>query len=225
MRGTWSLVGRREELALLGQAAREGTGGGSVVAGAAGVGKTRLVSAALSSLAQDGWATEWTTASDELSAVPLGAFAHLVSLDAVASSGSSLDVGGFAGAIQALRANAGGRRLCVGVDDAHLLDPASIGLLQLVARHGIGYVMATVRADESGAERLAWLWKDGGERVELQALSRTECEQLVVELVGGPVDAATMAELWARTGHHRGRRGCVRRRGGAALRARTLAKR
>ncbi|HYZ97532.1 MAG TPA: AAA family ATPase, partial [Acidimicrobiales bacterium] len=148
MRRTWSLVGRAEELALLGRAAQEGNAGGCVVAGEAGVGKTRLVSEARAAAASAGWATEWTAGSEELSSVPLGAFAHLVAVDPGRSAGWSLDAGGFAGALEALRGAAGGRRLWVGVDDAHLLDPASIGLLQLVARQGFGFVVVTVRSRE-----------------------------------------------------------------------------
>src|SRR6266704_1494136 len=60
--GAWPLVGRREELAFVSDLLRRGVGG-IVLAGAAGVGKTRLAREILEAAEAKGFATAWATAT------------------------------------------------------------------------------------------------------------------------------------------------------------------
>jgi AAA ATPase domain len=78
---TWPLTGRAEELSLISGLTRRRDGpAGVVVAGAAGVGKTRLAREALAAAQQRGALTRWAVASAR--ALPLGAFAATLGLSA-----------------------------------------------------------------------------------------------------------------------------------------------
>ncbi|MER3452906.1 MAG: LuxR family transcriptional regulator, partial [Acidimicrobiia bacterium] len=111
----WPLVGRAAERELLlgNVAARRGT----VVVGAVGVGKTRLVHDVARAL-HPHCAVEAVAATHAGSSVPLGAFAHL----------DDGNAHGFVTPIGALRhgllRRAADRPLVLVVDDAHALDVA-----------------------------------------------------------------------------------------------------
>src|SRR4051812_49973222 len=70
----WPLVGRDEELALAREALADGSAGGVVIAGAAGVGKTRLAA----ELAASAGVVEWGRATRSAAAIPPGAVAALL---------------------------------------------------------------------------------------------------------------------------------------------------
>jgi AAA domain len=72
---SWPLVGRDAELAVSARALRDR--GGAVVAGAAGVGKTRLLREAETRARREGAQVERIAASRAAASVLLGAFAHL----------------------------------------------------------------------------------------------------------------------------------------------------
>src|SRR4051812_42616983 len=74
----WPLVGRAEELELVAAALVGGDAGGLLIAGAGGVGKTRLAQAGLAAARAGGRHTEWTTASAALGSIPFGAMAYLL---------------------------------------------------------------------------------------------------------------------------------------------------
>lgn len=93
----WPLVGRGEELDAAVEAVRAGPG--VVLAGVAGVGKTRLGREVVGRVAGRGWAWCWATATAAARPIPFGAFAHLLpaSLPAGGESGE-LVAGGWGGA-------------------------------------------------------------------------------------------------------------------------------
>jgi len=192
------LVGRREELALFDQALVSPGTFGVVLAGAAGVGKTRLAREALGAAEATGWVARWAVATRSAASIPFGAFAHL--LPAAAVSGESrfeMLRGAAAGVMQ----EAGGCRLAVGVDDAHLLDDASAALVHQLAATGGAFVVVTVRTGAPPPDPVVALWKDGlAERVEVQALGRTEVDELVTTRLGAQVDGTTLRDLWQLTG-------------------------
>ena len=119
MGSAWALTGRTEELrrivdALTGQRPYAGV----VVAGDAGVGKSRLAREALARLSRR-YVVHWVVATASARPLPLGVFADRID-DVVAEPMLLVrDV------IESLTANAGGGSVIVGVDDAHLLDDLS----------------------------------------------------------------------------------------------------
>lgn len=75
---TWPLVGRREELALVAKALGAAGVSGVVLAGAAGVGKTRLAREALTAAEAKGWVVRWAVATEAAASIPFGALAPLL---------------------------------------------------------------------------------------------------------------------------------------------------
>jgi DNA-binding NarL/FixJ family response regulator len=193
----WPLTGRDEELAAI-QGVIGGTEvSGVVIAGAAGVGKTRLAREVLAWARAQGLATRWAVATQAASTIPFGALAQLPpDPDEHALDQTQL----LRQAAAALQEGAGARRLVLGVDDAHLLDGASAALIHQLAAASVAFVVATVRSGERVLDAILGLWKDGlVERLELQALSRGEVEELINVVLGGQVDGLTLHRLWTAT--------------------------
>lgn len=81
MAGDWRLIGRAEELRFINDLyRRRDQRVGVVVAGGAGVGKTRLAREALAAAKQRGALTRWAAATASAQDLPLGAFAATLSV-------------------------------------------------------------------------------------------------------------------------------------------------
>src|SRR5262245_25782989 len=74
----WPLVGRVEELEVVAGALADSDAAGLVLAGPAGVGKTRLAGEVVTRAAAAGRSTAWVQATTSAGAIPFGAFAHLL---------------------------------------------------------------------------------------------------------------------------------------------------
>ncbi len=193
MVANWPLIGRREELSIIDRALGEGQFRGLLLAGTPGVGKTRLAREALAAAEAQGCFTGWAAASRAVAAIPFGAMAHL--LPAAGDGSSHLQVLQQAG--EWLASQAGGRRVVLGIDDAHLLDDASASLVFHLVVTGVAFVVATVRTGEPAPEPVTALWKDSAaERLEVQALARAEVGELIEAALGAPVDGLTKEQLW-----------------------------
>lgn len=211
VRGFWPLVGRVEELQRVDRVLRgAGDPGGVVLAGATGVGKTRLAREAGGAAARRGSVVRWATATAAAGQVPLGAFTVLGVPGASGGAGvdgargisvmGGEDPAGLAGRIlDALTAQeGGGRAVVLGVDDAHLLDEMSALLLYQVVSRQQARVILTVRNGEPAPEPVTALWKEGYlERLELLALNEAETAALLEAGLGGCVDSATAHRMWA----------------------------
>ncbi len=195
---TWPLVGRREELALVGKTLAAPGASGVVLAGAAGVGKTRLAREALTAAEAQGWVVRWAVATEAAASIPFGALAPL--LPAVDEAGEDrLEL--YRRAAADLVQGAGGGPLALGVDDAHLLDAASAALVHQLALRAEGFVVVTIRTGAPATpDPVVALWKDGlAERLEVQPLDRDEADALVACGLRGQVDGTTLDGLWRLT--------------------------
>src|SRR5918995_3526802 len=193
---TWPLVGRGDEVAFAWDAL--GRRGAVVLAGSAGVGKTRLAQEVLAAAEAAGAPTSWVAATRSAGTVPLGAFAHLVPPEvAVVREGQDGRAATLDAVVRALRHHARSGPMVVGVDDAHLLDDASATLVHLLVNGGTARVVATVRSGEPTPDPVVALWKDElALRIEVQPLSGAEVAQLLAETLGGTVDGATARRLF-----------------------------
>ena len=193
MGADWPLIGRREELLTIECTLGDGQFRGAVLAGAPGVGKTRLAREALAAAGAQGCFTGWAAASRAVAAIPFGAMAHL--LPVAGDNSANLRMLQQAGEWLASRAE--GRRVVLGVDDAHMLDDASAALVFHLSVTGVAFVVATLRTGESAPGPVTAMWKDGlAERVEIQALARDDVGELIAAALGAPVDGLTRERLW-----------------------------
>jgi DNA-binding CsgD family transcriptional regulator len=191
----WPLTGRAEELRSISDVfdAREGPAG-VVLAGAAGVGKTRLAREALRAAELRGALVRWVAATASAQALPLGAFAAI--LDENCSEPMRVVHRG----ISALVADAGAAPMVIGVDDAHLLDEFSAFFVHQLALRRTAVLVLTLRTGEPVPDSVTALWKDGHlRRLDLQPLSVEETAAMVESVLGGPVDSTTARRLWAIT--------------------------
>ena len=191
----WPLTGRADELSRISELTRHRDGPmGIVLAGAAGVGKTRLAREALAVSEQRGALIRWAVATASARALPLGAFA--TTLRMLGPDPARL----VDQASQALLAGARRAGVVIGVDNAHLLDELSAVLIHQLVVHRAASVVLTMRTGETAPDAVTALWKDGHlPRLELQSLSQSVTAALVEARLGGPVENATARRLWTIT--------------------------
>src|SRR6185312_15617308 len=144
---TWPLIGRDNELRLIADAIR---GGGAVLAGPAGVGKTRLLREALTGAR--GRHCRLVIGTESAREVPLGAFAEF------AKHLDSEPLGQAQAVVAAVAAP--GSDVVLGVDDAHLLDDLSALVVHQIARSNRVAVLITLREGMPAPDAVTGLWKD-----------------------------------------------------------------
>ncbi|MCV7423620.1 helix-turn-helix transcriptional regulator [Mycobacterium yunnanensis] len=168
---------------------------GVVVAGPAGVGKSRIVREALAVAAARGCATRWAVGTSSARSVPLGAFAEW------AQPGVAQPVQLVRGVIESLAGvpaqNSG---MVLGVDDVHLLDELSTFVVHQLVRRNAGKVVLTVRDGEPIPLGVQEIWRDAEfERLELEPLTREETSALLSTTLGGPLNPDVAERLWRLT--------------------------
>src|SRR5215213_4687188 len=194
----WPLTGRDAELRLVRDALSQSWVRGVVVAGRAGVGKTRLVAEAARVAEAQGCAVEWVRATRSAQAIPLGAFAPLLP---PSSSARSDGVELLSRARHALAERAAGRRLVLCVDDGQLLDDASAALVHQLVAPGEAFALVSVRRAEPVPDALRALWKDElCLLVELPELAHDDVRVLLEAALGGSIDGTSADALWQHTG-------------------------
>jgi DNA-binding CsgD family transcriptional regulator len=189
----WPLVGRRSELEALSAALADTHAGGVVLAGEAGIGKTRLAREALARAEAAGWEVEWLAATRAAASIPFGAVSHLLPPGEHLGD-DRLDT--LRRTAELLAERSRGRPLVLGVDDAHLLDDASAALVHQLVVRGLAVVVATVRTGEPVPDPVIALWKDGlARRLDLSALPPSATAELLERSLGGAVDGVTRKEV------------------------------
>jgi DNA-binding CsgD family transcriptional regulator len=196
----WPLFGRSGELERVSALLHDGDQAGVVLAGSAGVGKTRLACECLTMARTMSYAVTRITATASAAGMPLGAFGPLLPAPCRADA-SPTGISALLGHVR--RAIAGGSlggRLALLVDDAHLLDDESAVLVHQLATTRAAVVIATMRSGTAAPDPLVALWKDETlARIDLEPLAPPVIEDLLVAVLGGPVDGATRHFLAART--------------------------
>jgi DNA-binding CsgD family transcriptional regulator len=181
----WPLTGRDEELgALVPALSANATSAGVLLAGAAGVGKSRLAHEAIRLAVPKGSSTRWATATASARTIPLGVFADVV------PSAPGMDSGLVYQVSAALTAGRQGGRVVIAVDDAHLLDDMSAAVVHQLAVAHAARLVITVRSGESAPDAVTALWKDGHlTRVEVAPLSAGDTAALMEAVLGGPLES------------------------------------
>ncbi|GAA2418304.1 LuxR family transcriptional regulator [Actinomadura vinacea] len=179
----------------MGSLLSERTVQGVVVAGDAGVGKTRLVKEALDRLEPAAFTVVRACGTVADAGIPFGAFGHVLPVEGVATA----IVNPLRWASEALRSLAAAP-LLVTVDDAHLLDPTSAALVHHLVLHREARVVATVRTGAAVPDPVTALWKDDlARRLDLVPLTMAESQAVVEAALDGQLGAATARRLYHST--------------------------
>ncbi|MEU7398797.1 helix-turn-helix transcriptional regulator [Streptomyces albogriseolus] len=177
----WVLAGRESELGAAGAALRQG--GGVLLTGGSGVGRTRLLAAVLEEAAAAG-----------RTVVTVGG------VGGRRGSGGVRAFGSVAECLRWLRQSGGGQRVVLGCDDAHLLDEADAHRVYRTAAAGQLAVAATVRQDARHPVGVDRLWVEQlVERVEVAPFDRTATAAVLRARLGGRLDAGSLERLWSAT--------------------------
>ena len=186
------MVGRQAELDLVVAALASGAVG-VVLAGPAGVGKTRLAREVVQRLGDDSWETESLRGSDASSAVPFGALLPLLPHHVDPGIGAET----YRRIFEAVSDRARNGKLVIFLDDVHLVDPASAMLAQDLARRTQTRSILTVRSGVPAHDVIESLWTDGTFlRVDLQNLSERESSSMIETMLGGAVASSVAQAIW-----------------------------
>jgi DNA-binding CsgD family transcriptional regulator/DNA polymerase III delta prime subunit len=197
----WPLAGRRDELREMVRLFDTG-GHGLILAGPAGVGKTRLALELLGRVEANGSCTVRVIGTRAASGIPLGAFASVLPPPS-RGHGAGVDDRAYHLGLcaQHLVAAAAGSKLAILVDDAHLLDDASATLVHQLATYAKAFVVITVRSDEPCSDPILALWKDDTlRRMEVGILSYPEMEEVLHAALGPSIDRGAVHRLATASG-------------------------
>ncbi len=200
MVGEWPLVGRGEVIADLDAVLAAPDSRGLVLAGEAGVGKTRLAAELAGARRRAGLRVLRADATSSSAGLPLGALAPWLAGLSDDDRDGYLDRGTLLRrCADALLTSPDDRPLLMFVDDAHLLDDVSATLVhQLVATRAAA-VLLTVRAGHPAPEPVTALWKNQlVPRHEVAGLDPEAIERLLTAALGAPVDRAAARDLSGR---------------------------
>jgi DNA-binding CsgD family transcriptional regulator len=195
-----ALTGRDAELAEL----RRALGGvgkyaGVVIAGAAGVGKTRLARELIGRAAASGMQTNWIVGTASARPIPLGAFTTTLSAEAMAAVAAPAP--SVRRVIDSLVGQGPKGRFLIGIDDAHLLDGFSAHVVHHLAQTREARLVVTLRTGSGAPDAVTALWKDGLlARLDLDPLSEDATRLMVESVLGGPIDARSAKRFWKLTG-------------------------
>ncbi|MGN9811266.1 LuxR C-terminal-related transcriptional regulator [Micromonospora sp. BQ11] len=171
---------------------------GAVLVGPAGVGRTALARVTVADLPSRLFAEVWTTATEASREVPFGAWGHLLT-----GGHAALHPALVHSAVRAALADRCGpaRTPVLVVDDAHLLDGPSAGVLLALVQSRVARVLVTVRAGRTAPDAVVALWKDAGlPRLVVPPLTANAVGTLAERRLAGPVSPSTAQVLWQWTG-------------------------
>jgi DNA-binding CsgD family transcriptional regulator/tetratricopeptide (TPR) repeat protein len=174
-----------------------GGGRGAILAGAAGVGKSHLLDLVTLDLAGGGWSPLLAHGDPTRSTSAFGAFGDL--LPPLTGEPDRWALVLHAG-LDHLVDRAGVGQPVLVADDLHAFDLASAALVQQAVLDGRVRLVGTLRVGDPAPDAVTALWKDDlVERIDLVPLDPDETAELAEQLVGGPIDAETLARLWTWT--------------------------
>lgn len=197
----WPLIGREaivdrfRSLLVAHRHAAADVDAGLAIVGDVGVGKTRLATACVDIAEGHGWRTARIIGSRAASSIPFGAAASMLR----AHAPDEIDTATIIRRVYESMSH--GEPLCLMVDNADLLDNASLTLVQhLIASSNVVVVIAS-NIYSSGSNAGTPLWRDTRlTRVDLVGLGRAEHDAFVRTALDGPVDETTAARLFAESG-------------------------
>ncbi|MEV6332945.1 LuxR C-terminal-related transcriptional regulator [Streptomyces sp. NPDC051909] len=192
----WPLVGRDAEMRDIAAAWASRGCRVVVIAGPAGVGKTRLAEECLAQAVAAGYHGGRAAASAAAAAIPLGAIAHLLP----SGVDTSDPVKVFTGVARGLQ-SADRRQRMLWIDDIQLLDSVSAVLLRQLVDSGVIRMIGTMRSGEPLSDPVRLLIDgDAVRRFDLPTLNQEQTNELLQAALGGAVGRRTVHELHTASG-------------------------
>lgn len=190
MASRWQLLERPAEFDSVRSTLTGGKGGGVVLIGAAGVGKSTLARTVTGTLRSE---VNWVGCTESSRSIPLGVFAHRIPV-----TGSRDPVALLAAARESILTSP---ETVIGVDDAHMLDHLSSTLLHQIAVERAGQIVATVRSGEQVPDAVTALWKDNYlQRLDLMPFTKQQSIALVESVLGGTLEGLSADVMWDASG-------------------------
>jgi DNA-binding CsgD family transcriptional regulator/energy-coupling factor transporter ATP-binding protein EcfA2 len=166
---------------------------GVVLMGESGTGKSTLARTLAEAVESRGFSVRFVLGTQTGSAVPLGAFYWLLTLDTTHEPAMML-----AAARRSLEQE---KNLVLVVDDAQLLDPMSATLVHQLAISGATRLIVVIRSGEAVSDAVTALWKEQLLlRLGINAFTRAQTGELARGVLGGAVEGRLIDELYERTG-------------------------
>ncbi len=188
----WPLVGRNRVVDDLTKSIR--TAQGAVIAGAAGVGKSRVLAAVADRLKAAEFKVVEITGAQSAAALPLAPLLELINFEASGNLASLV--------LAELNRRSKANPLVIVVDDAQNLDEASAALLHGVALSGVASVLVSIRSGEAMHPAVTNLWKDQHlARIELEPLNRRQTYRLLDRALG-PTSKHAANRFWQQSRGH-----------------------
>ncbi|MCX2929886.1 AAA family ATPase [Mycobacterium sp. CVI_P3] len=197
----WPFVGRAGILEELEQRLFQG-GRSMMLAGAAGVGKSRLAAQLLDAAEEKGLATIRTTATRPAAEIPFGAFAGvLFTDDEPLPKLVSAQAEWMRRAVRRLAAIGQNRPVVVLIDDVQLLDPVSAIFIHQAVVAGACTLVATMRTADPVPSPVVSLYKDGHvTRVDIGAVESDEIAEILRAVLGAVVESSVVQQFAMRSG-------------------------
>ena len=165
-----------------------------VLAGPAGVGKTRLGMEAGKHASRLGFEVTQVIATRAATAIPFGPFVPFLP-----DHGGPTDLLALLRQTsQAIVQRAGpDRKLLLIVDDVQFLDEGSAALVHQLVRERACSVLASMRTPSPSPDPVTALWKDNlAERIDLAPWDETQTETVLARFLDGPVASGSVRRMW-----------------------------
>ena len=188
----WPFTGRAAEAAAISEMLLNGRAG-VMIAGAAGIGKTRLALETGIVMSRRGWHVREIAGTHPSRAVPLGAFQQW-------SRAATDPLRVVRDMVESITERDDDRPILVIADDVHQLDEISAFTLSQLVLRKAARVIATVRTDLEQPTAITALWKDRHlARLDLTPLSRNESDELLSGVLGAPISTDSGGRIWRHT--------------------------
>lgn len=190
----WPFLARTTEVEALSRIATDPTAGGALVVGPPGVGKTTLLRRVAADLDDSGVPTRWVVGSASDQRIDFSSLGGLLSSAPNAPSLRTTDV--YRAAFAELAAAPVGNRVCVFVDNGHLIDEASASLIHKLADSGTITALISARSLGDTGRAVHALWASGQIRqIHLTPLPDEDMAGILTAVLGPTVHPLTRATI------------------------------
>ncbi|WP_164478275.1 AAA family ATPase [Mycolicibacterium stellerae] len=172
-----------------------------LLAGTAGVGKTRLAGELLESARQRGFPTIHATATRAAAEIPFGALAGVIfAEDEPLPMPVSARAEWMRSTVRRLAALGGQCPPVMFVDDIQLLDPVSATFIHQAVTANACLLLATMRTGDAVPDPILSLYKDGHvARVDVGVLDDAEVGDILASVLGGGVESSAVQQFAVRS--------------------------